>query len=171
MTDEASWMRTAFVISAVIGAVLAMLVMKMAKNKDDPPWLRESRRIAFFVASQCLLLSAAYILSGGEISLRVIMLIAVILIGSCDALLALNVLSLYFRSPPHGGVKVRPIPPDEFGYYLAMALVDIERLDRGQHLTHAFLQAIRNNQDMRPDKVIVEDPNVIYSEKFQPRKQ
>lgn len=165
MNDNASWLMPAFVVCAIVGAILAMLVMKMAKNKDDSPWLRESRRIAFFVASQLLLLSAAYMLSAGQISLQVVMLIAVILLGSNDLLLGLNVISLYLRSPPDGGEKLQEIPSDQIGYYLARAIADIKRLDQGQKLTHEYLQAMHNDKEMKSDHAI------IYPAQFQPRKQ
>jgi hypothetical protein len=159
MTDDASWIKPAFIVFAAIGSVLAMYIMKTAQNKDDPPLLRDARRYAFFIAASLLLFASAYALSGWQVSLPVL-----VLLMANDVLLALNAVSLYLRIPPKDGDKVAAVPPDQVGYYLAMALVDIERLDRGQKLTHDYLQAMHNDREMKTDRAI------IYPTQFQPRK-
>jgi hypothetical protein len=178
------WLSLVFCLLAIACACLLMYVMvkygeqqRAMKNNADPMWLQASRKTAFFVASSLMAFSAATTWTTGEISPYVVL----VLLSSIVIILAFNAISQHRRTPPAdrgGGIEDISwrSPTGSFGYYLAQEDierlgVDISRLDRGQRLTHAMLDDIRNNQNIHPGPAFIPpDPVVIHTDKFRPRK-
>ncbi len=166
------WGMPVFLGAAVLAIFLTIDVMQRTGhdeiNRRDPQWIQWLRRFGF-VTMASNLGSAMYFAWSLQITWFGVFFFLVFLSGIYS--LFINDLALRLRhSMPSGGTRgsIGRFAPEFIAVSLRKIQEDLEKLDRGQMgmdrgqlLTHEFLQAILIHLQLETDKAAVE-PNVVF---------